>query len=279
MNLMTPRRACLIAVTILAGAPLAAAHEFWIQPSSFHPASGAVVQVHLRVGDQFPGDPVARDPERFVSFAAYGPAGESPVAGREGMDPAGLARITQPGIYTLAYRSTTAEVTLDAAKFEKYLAEKGLENVIHARAESGQSQAAASEIYSRCCKSLVVVGDRDQEGFNRVVGQRLELTAMDNPCAAAPGTTIRFRIELESKPSEGLLVIARHPEHPDEVVSGRSASDGVVALTLPYSGMWVVSSVQMVEAPESSGADWESLWASLSFELNALPTTVVGANP
>jgi len=34
-------------------------------------------------------------------------------------------------------------------------------------------------------------------------------------------------------------------------------------------GLWLIKAVHMVPAPEGSGAEWESLWASLTFELPA----------
>ena len=39
-----------------------------------------------------------------------------------------------------------------------------------------------------------------------------------------------------------------------------------MTLALPKAGVWLVKSVQMVAAPTGVNADWESLWASLTFE-------------
>lgn len=263
------RRNLFLGAALLIAAPLALGHEFWIQPSAYHAAPDALVKVHLLVGSQFPGDPVARDPDRIVKFASFGPTGEQPIAGRDGMDPAGLVRFKQPGVYTLAYQSNPAPVTLEAAKFEEYLRDKGLEKVIEARAGAGQSASDAHERFSRCCKSLVRVGDGPSEGFDRTVGLTLELTVLDDPFAAKPGGTLRFRIDSQGTPSEGLLVKAHSPDHPDEVMSARSDADGMVSFTLPYDGMWLVAAVQMTEAPKDSGAEWDSLWASLSFEIGS----------
>jgi len=38
-------------------------------------------------------------------------------------------------------------------------------------------------------------------------------------------------------------------------------------LGLPRPGVWLVKVVHMVPAPKDTGADWESLWASLTFEI------------
>lgn len=263
----TLRRVLSLGTALLGVALPSLGHDFWIQPSAFQTEPGTVVKVHLLVGSQFPGDPVARDPERIVKFSSFGPTGEQPIAGRDGMDPAGLVRFAQAGVYTLVYQSNPAPVALDGAKFEEYLKEKGLEKVIEARAAAGQSSAGVQERFSRCCKSLLRVGDAPSEGFDRTVGLPLELTALDDPGSATAGSTVRFRLDFKESPCEGLLVKAHNASHPEEVVSARTGTDGTVSLTLPYDGMWLVTAVQMLEAPKDSGADWESLWASLSFQL------------
>jgi hypothetical protein len=38
-------------------------------------------------------------------------------------------------------------------------------------------------------------------------------------------------------------------------------------LLLARAGAWLVKTVHMVPAPTDTGADWESLWASLTFEI------------
>jgi hypothetical protein len=55
---------------------------------------------------------------------------------------------------------------------------------------------------------------------------------------------------------------------PDDKVSVRTVG-GRASLVLDRPGLWLVKAVHMVPAPEGSGAEWESLWASLTFELPA----------
>jgi len=58
---MTPRGGSFAAaaMTILMTVPLAA-HDFWIEPSTFHPQPGALVSVGLRVGHGLAGEGVVR---------------------------------------------------------------------------------------------------------------------------------------------------------------------------------------------------------------------------
>jgi hypothetical protein len=113
------------ALALLAAVALPAlAHDFWIQPSSFRLEPGAMVQIDLRVGEHFRGDPVPRDPARIVAFT-LAHDGDSPVAiaGVPGKAPAGLARMHDAGSYLAVYHSNPAFVELEADKFEKYLSQ------------------------------------------------------------------------------------------------------------------------------------------------------------
>lgn len=120
-------RLTLTLLLLLLGAAPARAPDFWIEPSSFRLAAGAPVSASLRVGMGLRGEVVPRQDSRIVRFALVGPSAERPLVGRDGADPAGLARVTDPGLYWMAYLSDASTVELDAAKIATYVEEEGLE--------------------------------------------------------------------------------------------------------------------------------------------------------
>jgi uncharacterized GH25 family protein len=91
--------------------------------------------------------------------------------------------------------------------------------------------------------------------------------AESNPFRLHPGETMRVRVLHEGKPVAGALVKAIAQDDPDNTMTARSGKDGRAAFRLPGKGVWLVETVQMVPAPKDTGADWESLWASLTFEV------------
>lgn len=261
---MEARRLALIVLGFLA-VP-AVAHDFWIEPSSFRPAAGQRVAVRLRVGEDLQGDPVPRDPARIERFAEIGPAGEAAVRGVAGMDPAGWAMPAGPGLHWLVYDSRHASLELAGLKFDTYLGEEGLERIRELRHGSGESTAKegpVKEIFSRCAKSLLRVGE-GSSGYDRVLGLELELVPEKDPYTLKPGEALPVRLLYRGKPLDGALVVAL--ASPDDKVSART-SGGRVSLVLDRPGPWLVKAVHMVPAPAGSGADWESLWASLTFDL------------
>ena len=61
------KRATAFAAAALLAAPLAA-HDFWIEPSSFRPEVGSVVGIQLVVGQKFRGEPLPRNPALIAKF-------------------------------------------------------------------------------------------------------------------------------------------------------------------------------------------------------------------
>jgi uncharacterized GH25 family protein len=255
-------------------APALQAHNFWIELSTFTPAAGQRVILRLRVGQELKGDPVPRDPSLIKRFVMVGPAGEAPIPGVPNTEPAGFPVFPAPGLYTVVYDSSRYAVALAAAKFEAYLKEEGLEKIVALRARQGKSAAAAKEVFSRCAKALVAVGGASSRdpGYDRVLGQRLELVAEKNPYALAGGGELPVRLLYEGKPLAGALVMALQRDRPDNLpgkVMARTDARGRVTLKLDRPGFWLVKAVNMIPAPPDAGADWESFWASLTLTLPA----------
>ena len=121
------------------------------------------------------------------------------------------------------------------------------------------------EIYSRCAKSLLSVGPSG-DGFDRVLGLELELVPEKNPYALKPGESLPVRLLHRGKPLAGALVVAISKASPEDRIAIRSDGGGRAELRLDRPGLWMVKAVHMIPAPAGSAADWESLWASLTFE-------------
>lgn len=260
------RRTAWALLIFLASAPALRAHDLWIEPSSFRPVESQLFAVRLRVGEAFRGEPVPRMKERIERFVAVGPGGEIPLTGVEGADPAGWAVLPASGTWLLVYDSSHSSIELEGPKFEAYLAEEGLERISKLRADRGQAAARSREIYSRCAKSLVSVGNGPAQGFDRVLGLPLELVPEASPAGLPAGGELPVILLFRGKPLAGALVMAIPRGEPAAKVAARTGADGRVRLRLDKAGDWLLKAVHMEAAPAESGADWESFWASLTLQ-------------
>jgi uncharacterized protein DUF4198 len=259
----------LAALVLFCGATLSiplSAHDFWIAPSTFEPPVDSVVRVGLRVGPGFDAEPVARNSAVIDTFFVAGPKGRQEIVGLDGVNPSGLFRASAPGTLLVGYRSKPSPLKLDAAAFEKYLKEEGLDRVIEARARSGRSAADGVEVFSRSVKSLLLVGDGPREGHDRVLGLTLELVPERHPAALSTDGRMPLRLLYQGAPLEGALVMAL-PQAGTPPLQARTDRNGRVTFTL-NSGVWLIKAVHMVPAPAGSAADWESVWSSLTFKVS-----------
>lgn len=265
---MTSRAAAaaLVSAAAALAVPTAVrAHDFWIEPSSFRPEPGTVLGVRLRVGEPFHGEVFPRTSSHARRFLLGSPGGEEEIDGLEGRDPAGFVRIRSPGLHVIGYESRPSVIQIAPATFEAYLRERGLDGPAALRCARGRTAEPAREAFVRSARSLVRAAG--VSGHDRPLGLPLEILADPVPEGAGPAS---FRLLLEGRPAEGLLVEAHRREAPEETASARTDSEGRVVLPLEPAGVWLITAVSMREAAgKPDGAQWRSLWGSLTLEVPA----------
>ncbi len=194
------------------------------------------------------------------------------VPGRAGIDPAGTLRAGANGFEVVGYRSRPTHVELPAARFDDYLRAEGLDTALAARAQQGAAAGAGREAFSRCAKAVLRVGAGGRaEGFDRRLGLPLEIVPEDDPTAGDAEGWTTFLLLHRGAPLAGARVAAIPAADPQRGRAARTGVDGRVRLPIDRPGPWLVKAVHMTPAPPGSVADWESLWATLTFErLSAL---------
>ncbi|HEX4953430.1 MAG TPA: DUF4198 domain-containing protein [Thermoanaerobaculia bacterium] len=258
-----PRLCALLSLALLVPCS-ALAHDVWIVPASFSPVVGEPVAVRLKLGHpQQEVEPVARNPKRLLRLVALTATGEQPLIGQDGADPAGWGRFAEPGLRILVYEGSAAFMELPPDRFEHYLAEEGLDAILAERRERGETTRPGRELYSRCLKALVSVGEPSAE-HDRVLGLDAELV-LESDLAAPPAEPLTVRVLRRGVPLAGVLVELVRLDGRGAVQGLRSDAQGRVAFTGVASGAWLVTAVT-AERSRAAEADWRSVWTSLTFE-------------
>jgi uncharacterized GH25 family protein len=112
-----------------------------------------------------------------------------------------------------------------------------------------------------------MVGDGEHDASDRVLGFTLELVAERNPYRLEPGAELPVRLLYYGRPLASAWVTARHATDPDRTIRARTDEAGRVVFNLPHGGTWLIRALHVIPAAPGLENDWESLWASLTFEL------------
>lgn len=243
-------------------------HEFWIEPHDFTVAPNAEIKADIRIGQDFKGDAFPYIPSRFVAFKRHDREGESDVDGTTGDLPALTHAPRAEGLSLFTYVSVAERIRFqDWQKFAGYLEFEGLTAIPARHDARGLARDDISELYTRCAKALVAVGDASADQ-DRATGMRLELVAGQNPTTVAPGEKMNFTLLWEGKPlTDTQVALFQKGQDGGDATRTITRTDehGQASFAIPVHGTYLASAVHMIEAPADRNADWESYWASLTF--------------
>ncbi|MEM9493612.1 MAG: DUF4198 domain-containing protein, partial [Myxococcota bacterium] len=241
-----------LALALLIGsASYSFAHDFWTQPSHFTVTAGQPLNVRLYVGHGDDRDEVPRMARHLERFEVHGPDGVTQVAGRLNRAPAGRVRLNEPAIYTVLYQSKHMYTELAAKKFEAYLREEGLSDVIAERERRGETRRSGKESYARYNKALVRV-DGGSAGYDRKLGLPLEITPLADPFTRRPGQTLAFDVEFDGQPLSGITVELVSLTKLDQKYRATTDPRGRVQFQIPHRGAWMVTATHMRRADPDS---------------------------
>jgi uncharacterized GH25 family protein len=102
-----------------------------------------------------------------------------------------------------------------------------------------------------------------------VLGFPLEIVPEQNPCLLAKDAELGVRVLFQGQPLANALVGCMPRQDPAREVRLRTDAEGRVRFRPALGGVHLLRVVHMVRAPEGADHDWESQWASLTFEAPA----------
>ncbi len=263
------------------------AHTMFLKLDSFFLEPNATAAVALINGDfDLSENVIARD--RMLDVSVVGPGGvvhpphsawtDSAVFhwNPDSVDTAILSFKTgDPGTYLIGVSTAARVFTLTAQEFNEYLVHDGIVDAIEQRAAAGRTNDDATERYSKHVKAVIQVGDARSGEWSRELGYPVEFVPLRNPYELGVGDQLRVRFLRAGRPVANQLVYASHDGHHGhddagehvEAVTTRTDAGGVATIPLNGSGRWYVRTIHMVETTTEPNVDYESNWATLTFEV------------
>ena len=265
----------------------ARAHTMFLKLDSFFLEPNSTATVALINGDfDNSENAIARD--RMLDVSVVGPGGvvhppesawsDSAVFhwSPDSVDTAVLTIETGgPGTYLIGVSTAARVITLSAEDFNEYLVHDGITDLIEERAAAGKTNEEATERYSKHVKALVQVGEARSGEWAHELGYPVEFMPLTNPYELRRGDELRVRFLRAGRPVANQLVYANHEDHHGhdaagehvEAVTTRTNADGVATIPLSGTGRWYVRTIHMVEMTSETDVDYESNWATLTFQV------------
>jgi hypothetical protein len=198
------RRAGRLALAVLLAVPGAlAAHPFFVQPTDFHPGTGDLIGFELWVGHPPGSQPMPRSGSHLERFSVTDASGTRPVAGVEGIHPAGYLRPSAPGALVVLYASRPVAHQMTMPAFLAYLEEEGQRLPPEGLRRAASSREPVRESYVRCAKAILAVGGELGPVAERALGCTLELVP-----ELRSGKLAGARLLLRGRPLSGVQVLA-----------------------------------------------------------------------
>jgi hypothetical protein len=247
------------------------AHDLYLLPDHFFVDAGMLLRVALNDGDSFPVSEVSPIIERVRDMQIVSLTSKWDVIGLHvaGNSVEGTVQISpRDGVIATA-RTIPHAFELPAVDFEKYLKEEGLLDVIAWRRAHGQSNVPGRERYSKYAKALLANG-RENEFHTHPVGFSLEFVPEKSPYGLDKGAGMPLRLLYKGMPARNVQVESSWATPDGEANSrivGRTDAEGRIVVPLGKSGKWRIHAVKMDRCNDTKVADWESSWASLTFQV------------
>lgn len=248
------------------------AHEFWLFPTQFFAAVGETLAVSINVGEDYMGERWGGGGRRVQRLRLITPKEEKDLTATIVQDDSSVTlkplTLTQAGTHVLVLETNSSFIELEPKKFLEYLKEDGLDNAVEYRRKNGETQKKGRELYRRCAKTLIQAGTERTNEVPKPLGLAIDIIPSQNPYALPRGSALTCRFLYENKPLKNALVRCwRRVNGKTELELKRSDASGNATFELPKKGnaAYMISAVTMVWLTDTSKADWQSTWGSLTF--------------
>jgi len=247
-----------------------AGHDLYLKPSAFRLKPGAKSTVAFHNGDNFPSSEAAPTLSRLREVNLVTASGKRVLVNLRQQDKFALADFIVPDepAFLLTAHTIPNFIEMEPAKFRDYLKHEHLDAIVDWRAEHGEAAKSGREMYSKYVKSILHTGQPDPS-VTRPVGFTVEFVPLVDPGSLKAGANLPVRVLFRGQPLAGTQVEAQSyfDGKVKERQLGQTNGVGEIQIPLDTPGFWKLHTIRMERRADTSQAEWESFWASLTFEV------------
>ncbi len=257
---------------------LVSAHDLWLVPVRFGVAPGARFSVALNTGDKFPMSEGAVKAERIErATLVTAAAGSTPLTAFRTEGKSTLVDVAAPR----EHGGAIVEVILKPvatkqprAGFDEFVKHEGLDAVAAQLASEPQRRGEERRTYAKYAKTLLRIGDGTGAAalYRRPLGHRLEIVPEADPYSLKRDGAFPVRLLFDGKPLAHARLVTGSTAAATATQSNmpgvRTDAEGRARLRLigKQGGARYIHALHMIPAVGRSDVEWESFWATLTFE-------------
>ncbi len=244
------------------------AHEFWLQPDKFIYKKGEKATIQFRVGENFEGENWNgnRSKINFLHLYLSGVKADLSSALSDKNGDSLQYTLTQEGTAIVVYNGLNSFIELEPAKFNAYLKEDGLRNVISYRQDHRETDSIGRESYQRSVKTILQVGSKYDSSYKQATLLPLDIIPLEHPHLIRDRQKMLVKVLFNKKPlTEQLIKIWFRENNKTSTEELLTDEDGIASFKIKKSGNWMVSTVKMVRLENDPKAQWQSYWGSCTW--------------
>lgn len=246
------------------------AHDLWLVPQKFRINLGETLIFSANTGMEFPKSVSAITPDRIEKFFVFGRFGKNEVTKFKVKENSLITELNfdMEGTYIVAVSLKPKEIKLKAQEFNQYLLQDGLGEIYNLRKKENILDQDAVEHYSKFPKSIIQVGKKIDDTPIRPANLILEIIPTVNPYKLEVGDSLWVSVLYYGDPLINAELAWSYPGRGAEFAgSTRTNEFGKAKIPLERSGPYVIRMIHM-EWIKKKTHEWESYWASISFEVS-----------
>jgi uncharacterized GH25 family protein len=261
---------------VFAIAIVALAHEFWLQPQTFIYKVGDIANIKFNVGENFIGENWKGNRLKVQQLLHYTPNGEAIEIAERLSNTVGDSLqlpLTVMGTHMVTYQSKNSFIQLDASKFNAYLQEDGLADAIAYRKTNREDTMMGKEYYQRSVKTILQCGNQPSiNNCTQPTTLPLDIVPLSNPYQPQIINQtyivhqIGYTVYFKNKPLPKILVRYWCKQKDGKLITKQQRTNKKGRVSFEHEqGETMISCVQMERYTADASANWQSYWASVTF--------------
>jgi uncharacterized GH25 family protein len=246
------------------------AHEFWLMPSKFKVKINEPIALTFYVGEDFMGEIWGKKRERTLKLTHFSRKNQEDLTDLAIKSDSNdlVLNFDKEGTHMVTMESKNSFIALEAAKFNDYLKDDGIDNIYQLREKNRELDKPSKEFYRRCAKTLIQVGSKLDKTFKKNTGMPLEIIPLKNPYALKMGDKMTVQVLYNGAPLSDKMIVTWNKTATTKTRQQKLRTDakGQMTFLLDQNGQWMVSLVHMVSVENNPEANYQSYWGNLTFE-------------